>query len=96
MRGGVKPFDTLARNSLMALCDKQTYSDADGPEEHPLVPEFQKRVHPAIEWALDVITGSPRAEKAPVFNIESPEVLDLLKLPCATTIATRWPRSTAR
>ncbi len=83
--GRVKPFDTLARNTLMAICDKQTYDDADGPEEladakQSAKPPTEKRIHPAIEWCLDVITGSPRAEQAPVFNIESPEVLDLLGL----------------
>ena len=66
--GRVKPFDTLARQVLMATNDKQTYDEADGPvpadaaDQTPV--QIPSKIHPAIEWGLDVATGSPRADQA--------------------------------
>ncbi len=36
--GRIKPFDTLARNSLRMISNRETFVDADGPEaaRHPL------------------------------------------------------------
>ena len=47
-QGRVKPYDTLARNALIIISDRQSWRDADG------------RRRPAIEWLLDVISNSPR------------------------------------
>ncbi|HEY7426926.1 MAG TPA: cytochrome c biogenesis protein CcsA [Gemmataceae bacterium] len=81
--GRVKPFDTLARNSLMIVSGKQTFVDANGKEQ------------PAVRWLLDVMTSGmvfkranrengaryPIAgEKHKVFRIDNPEVLSLLGL----------------
>jgi ABC-type transport system involved in cytochrome c biogenesis permease subunit len=81
--GRVKPFDTLARNSLMIVSGKQTFVDENGKEQ------------PAIRWLLDVMTSGmvfkkanreagaryPLAgEKHKVFRIDNPEVLALLGL----------------
>ncbi|MHB1425048.1 MAG: cytochrome c biogenesis protein [Gemmataceae bacterium] len=82
--GRIKPFDTLARNSLMIISNRQTYEDDKGDEQ------------PAIRWLLDVMTsgpifqkanereGGPRyslaGEKHRVFRIDNLEVLDLLGL----------------
>ncbi|MEX0710917.1 MAG: cytochrome c biogenesis protein ResB, partial [Pirellulales bacterium] len=66
--GRVKPFDTLARNSLRILSDREILVDnAD-----------EKR--PAIEWLLDVITDPGKAAEYRVFRIQNLEVLDTLGL----------------
>ena len=44
-QGRVKPLDTLARNSLVIISDRQTWRDADDERR------------PAIEWLLDVMAG---------------------------------------
>ncbi len=64
--GRVKPIDTLARNSLRVLSDKQSVVDQ----------EDQKQ--PAVKWLLDVITDSPDVRKHRVFRIHNLEVLDTL------------------
>ncbi len=67
-QGRVKPYDTLARNSLKIISDRQTYEDESGNER------------PAIEWLLDVIAFKPEAREHKVFRIENKQVLDLLGL----------------
>ena len=82
--GRVKPFDTLARNSLMIVSGKQTFVDENDKER------------PAIKWLLDVMTSGPIFQKLnklqkgkpfpldglrhKVFRIDNPEVLALLDL----------------
>ena len=61
--GRAQPIDSLARNSMLFLNDRETYRENDKTE-------------PAIRWLLDVITDSPNADKHPVFQIEN---LDLQK-----------------
>ncbi|MEX2558641.1 MAG: cytochrome c biogenesis protein ResB, partial [Pirellulales bacterium] len=66
--GRVKPFDTLARNSLRMISDREVFVDkAD-----------EKR--PAIEWLLEVITNPRQAAEYRVFRIQNLEVLDTLGL----------------
>jgi ABC-type transport system involved in cytochrome c biogenesis permease subunit len=48
--GRVKPFDTFARNSLMAISEKQTFTDKSGNHQ------------PAVKWLLDVVT-TPHAQR---------------------------------
>jgi len=70
--GRVKPFDTLARNSLRAISDREriSYKDDDG-----------NRVKVgATEWLLDVITGSEKAFQYRIFKIDNPEVQQLFGL----------------
>jgi ABC-type transport system involved in cytochrome c biogenesis permease subunit len=73
--GRIKPFDTLARNTLMAISGRQYVVDKDGNEQS------------ATQWLLDVMTSKISkvpfpgpAEKAKVFRIENDQVLDLLGL----------------
>jgi ABC-type transport system involved in cytochrome c biogenesis permease subunit len=82
--GRMKPYDTLARNSLMIISGKQTFVDKDGKRQ------------PAIRWLLDVMTSGPLfqmaneqeggpkfslpAEKHRVFRIDNPEVVTMLGL----------------
>ena len=58
-QGRVKPFDTLARNSLIIISDRQTWRDADGERR------------PAIEWLLDVMSNAPRPRHHQVFRIHN-------------------------
>ncbi|NIL98136.1 MAG: hypothetical protein GTO53_09990, partial [Planctomycetales bacterium] len=67
-RGRVKPIDTLARNSLRAVSNREEYTDGEG------------KIQGAIRWLLDVITDSPAARQQKVFRIDNLEVLDILGL----------------
>ncbi|MBT8484507.1 MAG: hypothetical protein KJO43_02940, partial [Phycisphaerae bacterium] len=67
-QGRVKPFDTLARNSLIILSDRQSWRDEEG------------RKRPAIEWLLDVMSGSPRGREHAVFRIHNLQLLTQLEL----------------
>ncbi|MHC5026745.1 MAG: cytochrome c biogenesis protein [Planctomycetota bacterium] len=67
-QGRVKPYDTLARNSLIIISDRQTWRDGDNTRR------------PAIEWLLDVMSGSPRAAEHRVFRIHNLDLLGRLGL----------------
>ena len=66
--GRIKPFDTLARNSLRVISGRNTYRDENNTAQ------------PAIRWLLDEITQSSDAGEHKVFRIESLDVLAVLKL----------------
>jgi len=73
--GRVKPFDSLARQTLMTASGRQYVVDKEGNEQS------------AVQWLLDVMTSKISrvpfpgpAEKAKVFRIENDQVLDLLAL----------------
>jgi ABC-type transport system involved in cytochrome c biogenesis permease subunit len=70
--GRVKPLDTFARNTLMAISGRQDFTDEDG------------KTQPAVKWVLDVMTSriskSGVAERHKVVRIDNEEVLDLLGL----------------
>jgi ABC-type transport system involved in cytochrome c biogenesis permease subunit len=53
--GRVKPFDTLANNSLFILSQRQTFKDFTDPKDGdgPVVGPAQ----PAIKWLLDTLTS---------------------------------------
>jgi ABC-type transport system involved in cytochrome c biogenesis permease subunit len=83
--GRVKPFDTLARNALKAISEKQTWTDSD-PQDGTSV-ERRKHQHPAIEWLLDVICDPEVAANEPVFHIDDSELRDMLGLTAKQTTA---------
>lgn len=64
----VKPYDTLARNTLRIISDKQTYKD-----------EFGNR-QPAIRWLLDVLANTLAFREHRVIRIDNLEVLETLGL----------------
>ncbi|HET6881716.1 MAG TPA: cytochrome c biogenesis protein CcsA, partial [Pirellulales bacterium] len=66
--GRMKPFDTLARNSLRVLSDREYFRDTHDKKQS------------AIKWLLDVITDAPDLENYRVLRIYNPEVLNLLGL----------------
>lgn len=71
--GRIKPLDTLARNTLLVISNRQYFVDNKDESQ------------PAIRWLLDVMTslmqqkGSP-AEQHKVFRIEHSQLLELLGL----------------
>jgi ABC-type transport system involved in cytochrome c biogenesis permease subunit len=67
-QGRAKPLDTLARNILRVLSDRQTFVDGEG------------RRQPAIRWLLDVMVKPTAAAEHKVFRVEHPEVLQTLGL----------------
>jgi ABC-type transport system involved in cytochrome c biogenesis permease subunit len=67
--GRIKPFDSMARTTLMLISGKQEYKDENG------------QTQPAIKWVMDVFTQKESAEKAKVFRIDNLDVLSLLGLP---------------
>lgn len=66
--GRIKPFDTLARNSLRILSNRETFKDENGDAQ------------PAILWLLDVIANPEVAQDHRVFRIDHPQLLKKLKL----------------
>lgn len=65
LNGRIKPLDTVARNSLMVIRDKQSARSDDGEKI------------PAIEWLAEVLFAGPTADERPVFLIHDPEILSL-------------------
>lgn len=70
-KGRVKPLDTLARNSLRVITNRESLKDHDDP----------KQTIQAIEWLAEVVADTDRANDFQVFRIENQQVLDLLELP---------------
>src|SRR5438477_605616 len=74
--GRFQPFDSLARNSLLQLREKQTAN------LEPWKDWWQKpKIIPATEWLLAVMMKPELADTWPVFRIDNPDVKSLLALP---------------
>jgi ABC-type transport system involved in cytochrome c biogenesis permease subunit len=67
VNGRVKPFDTVARTSLLVLQNRQRVGSPTSDFE--LTPN---------EWLLDVLFRGERADTYPTFAIDNPELLTLL------------------
>ncbi len=65
--GRVKPWDTVARTSLLVISGKQTLA----------IDSVQQ---PAIRWLADVIARPEKARDYPIFRVDHPDVLKLLDL----------------
>src|SRR5260370_39311519 len=70
--GRPKPFDTLARNTLMIISGRQSVIDTNGNEQS------------AVKWLLDVMTSKIShvpfpgpSERVKVFRIQNDQLLDL-------------------
>src|SRR5688572_23379690 len=68
--GRFQPMDSLARNSLLQIREKQTLR----------LPE-EKRSVSATEWLMEVMMHQEKADTRKVFRIDHPELKSLLKLP---------------
>jgi hypothetical protein len=79
LNGRIQPFDSVARNSLLQIRDKQT-----APVKlHFSVFDPAKRgvVVPAREWLVELMMKPDVADTRKVFRVDHPELVDLLKLP---------------
>lgn len=76
--GRVKPIDTLARNSLLVLSDKQTAKRLH-PNPEKAADEKELSVD-ATQWLLDVIARNEISNEYRVFRIENLEVLEFMGL----------------
>ncbi len=74
--GRIQPIDTLARNSLLIVSNKQSLRALRGDESKSEAASGPRQ--PALKWLLDVASGSPDARKQRVIRIENLEVQNLL------------------
>jgi ABC-type transport system involved in cytochrome c biogenesis permease subunit len=74
--GRVKPFDTLARNALLQLRDKQTANLESWKEWYQ-----SPKIISATEWLLAVMMRPEIADTWKEFRIDNPDVKGLLGLP---------------
>jgi ABC-type transport system involved in cytochrome c biogenesis permease subunit len=74
--GRVQPMDSLARNSLLSLHDKQTLNLEPWKEWY----EKQTSIS-AIEWLAKVMMNPAAADDWPLFKVDHPDLVSLLKLP---------------
>ena len=74
--GRIVPLDSLARNSLLEIREKQTLNTEPwkGWDEKP-------RMISATEWLANVMMNSAVADDWPVFRVDNPDLTSLLKLP---------------
>jgi ABC-type transport system involved in cytochrome c biogenesis permease subunit len=73
--GRLKPMDSLARNSLLQLREKQTLNlePWKGWNENP-------KIISATEWLANVMMNPQIADAWPVFRVDNPDLISLLKL----------------
>ena len=70
-KGRIKPFDTVARNSLRYMSDTEDiYLKIDG----------KKVKVPQVIWMLDVISDHERVQKYRMFRIHHPDILKNLNI----------------
>jgi len=74
--GRIVPVDSLARNSLLEIREKQTLNTEPWKawNEHP-------KIIPATEWLATVMMNPAVADDWPVFRVDNPDLVSLLKLP---------------
>jgi ABC-type transport system involved in cytochrome c biogenesis permease subunit len=74
--GRMQPVDSLARNALLQLREKQTANLEPGKDwyAHP-------KIISATEWLLGLVAKPEEADAWPVFRIDNPDVKSLLGLP---------------
>ena len=74
--GRLKPMDSVARNSLLEIREKQTLNTEPwkGWNEHP-------KIIPATEWLANVMMNPTVADDWPTFRVDNPDLISLLKLP---------------
>ena len=68
--GRFQPMDSLARNSLLQIREKQS-----------LYLKEEKRSMPAIEWLAEVMIKPEIADDRKVFRVDHPDLISMLKLP---------------
>jgi ABC-type transport system involved in cytochrome c biogenesis permease subunit len=76
-QGRIKPLDSLAREHLQAISNRQYVVEEYVDDK---TGKKKKRKLSAVEWMLDVITGSKRSQDAQVIRIDHPELLKVFEL----------------
>lgn len=82
--GRIKPLDTFARNTLYTLSLRETVrveETVPDPRRPGETKQVYKRTMPAIEWLLEVIAGSEKADELKVIKIDDLEVQKVFGLP---------------
>jgi len=74
--GRLKPLDSLARNSLLQLREKQTLNLEPWKEWYQ-----NPKIISADEWLANVMMNPAVADAWPVFRLDNPELITFLKLP---------------
>ena len=74
--GRITPLDSLARNSLLEIHEKQTLNTEPwkGWNQHP-------KIITASEWLANVMMNPAVADNWPLFRVDNPDLISLLKLP---------------
>jgi ABC-type transport system involved in cytochrome c biogenesis permease subunit len=78
--GRMKPMDSLARNSLLQIREKQTLDVQPWKEWYQ-----EQKIIPATEWLVNVMMNPQVADNWPVFRVDNPELIAFLKLPARDT-----------
>lgn len=68
--GRFQPMDSLARNSLLQIRERQSVYLQD-----------EKRSMPAIEWLTELMIDPKKADSRKVFRVDHPDLIALLQLP---------------
>lgn len=78
-QGRIKPYDTLARNTLQILSGRQ---EVIGKEKEGWLNRLMRRTEktPAVVWLLDAISDAPAAADHRIFRIENLELLEAIGL----------------
>ncbi len=74
--GRIQPMDSLARNSLLSLHDKQTLNIESWKSW-----KEKQRIIPANEWLANMMMNPAAADDWPSFRVDNPDLVSLLKLP---------------
>jgi len=72
--GRLKPMDSLARNSLLEIREKQTLDTEPWNDWDP-------KIISANEWLVNVMMNPAVADAWPVFRVDNPELITKLNLP---------------
>lgn len=78
--GRVKPYDTVARNTLQYFAQRQ---------EAPISEDGRQKI-PASQWLLDLLSGKKEADGAYVFRVTNLELLQTLGLPTRKGFRYSW------
>jgi ABC-type transport system involved in cytochrome c biogenesis permease subunit len=74
--GRLKPMDSIARNSLLQIREKQTL-DLEPWKDW----DEEQKIIPATEWLANVMMNPQVADNWPVFRVDNPDLITFLKLP---------------
>jgi len=74
--GRIEPMDSLARNALLEIREKQTLNAEPWKDWNQ-----SPRIIPASEWLAYVMMNPAVADDWPVFRVDNPDLISLMKLP---------------